>query len=89
MNQLQSDYWITSPPFFMFAKSQFLRPITNDFITSRSQTYLQFSIIRRTGDERLRDGKEELPFQLFREGSRGHRNPYDSHKDGEAEPGQS
>ena len=30
-----------------------------------------------------------LPFQLFREGSRGHRNPHDGHKDGEAESGQS
>lgn len=85
MNQLQSDYWITSPPFFVFMKSQFLRPITNDFITSRSQTYPQFGII----GERLRDGKEELPFQLFREGSRGRRDPHDGHKDGEAEPGQS
>lgn len=89
MNQLQSDYWITSPPFFVFMKSQFLRPITNGFITSRSQTYPQFRIIRRTGGERLRDGKEELPFQLFKEGSRGHRDPHDGHKDGEAEPGQS
>lgn len=68
MNQLQSDYWITSPPFFVFAKSQFLRPITNGFITSHSQTYPQFRIIRRTGGERLREGKEELPFQLFRGG---------------------
>lgn len=74
MNQLQSDYWITSPPFFVFTKSQFLRLITNDFITSRSQTYPQFGIIRRTGGERLRDGKKELPSQLFREGSRGRRN---------------
>ena len=89
MNQLQSDYWITSPPFFVFMKSQFLRPITNDFITSRSQTYPQFGIIRRTGGERLRNGKEELPFQLFGEGRRGHRDPHDGHKDGEAEPGQS
>lgn len=70
MNQLQSDYWIMSPPFFVFMKSQFLRPIANDFITSRSQTYPQFGIIRRTGGERFRDGKEELTFQLFREGSR-------------------
>lgn len=70
MNQLQSDYWITSPPFFVFMKSQFLRPITNGFITSRSQTYPQFGII----GERLRDGKKELPSQLFREGSRGRRN---------------
>ena len=68
MNQLQSDYWITSLPFFVFTKSQLLRPITNDFITSRSQTYPQFGIIRRTGGERFRDGKEELPFQLFRGG---------------------
>lgn len=60
MNQLQSDYWITSPPFFVFMKSQFLRPITNDFITSRSQTYPQFGIIRRTGGERLRNGKEGI-----------------------------
>ena len=89
MNQLQSDYWITSLPFFVFAKSQFLRPITNGFITSRSQTYPQFGIIRRTGGERLRDGKEELPFRLFREGSRGRRNHHDGHKDSEAEPGQS
>lgn len=86
MNQLQSDYWITSPPFFVFMKSQFLRPITNGFITSRSQTYPQFGIIRRTGGERLREGKEELPFQLFREGSQGRRNPHDDHKNGEAEP---
>lgn len=57
MNQLQSDYWIMSPLFFVFAKSQFLRPITNGFITSRSQTYPQFGIIRRTGGERLRNGK--------------------------------
>ncbi len=28
-----------------------------------------------------------LPFQLFREGSRGRRDPHDGHKDGEAEPG--
>lgn len=28
-----------------------------------------------------------LPFQLFREGSRGRQNPHDGHKDGEAEPG--
>lgn len=89
MNQLQSDYWITSPPFFVFMKSQFLRPITNGFITSRSQTYPQFGIIRRTGGERLRDGKKELPSQLFREGSQGRRNPHDDHKNGEAEPGQS
>ena len=89
MNQLQSDYWITSPPFFVFAKSQFLRPIANGFITSRSQTYPQFGIIRRTGGERLRNGKEELPFQLFREGSQGCRNHHDGHKDGESEPGQS
>ena len=88
MNQLQSDYWITSLPFFVFAKSQFLRPITNDFITSRSQTYPQFGIIRRTGDERLRDGKEGLPFQLFREGSQGRPGPHDGHKDSEAELGQ-
>ena len=60
MNQLQSNYWITSPPFFVFVKNQFLRPITNGFITSRSQTYPQFRIIRRTDGERLRDGKEEL-----------------------------
>lgn len=89
MNQLQSDYWITSLPFFVFAKSQFLRPITNGFITSRSQTYPQFGVICRTGGKRLRDGKEELPFQLFREGSQGHRNPHDGHKDDEAESGQS
>lgn len=87
MNQLQSDYWITSLPFFVFAKSQFLRLITNGFITSRSQTYPQFGIIRRTGDERLRNGKEKLPFQLFIEGSRDRRDPHDGHKDGEAEPG--
>ena len=30
-----------------------------------------------------------LPFQLFREGSRGHWDPHDGHKDGKAEPGQS
>ena len=30
-----------------------------------------------------------LPFQLFREGSRGSRDPHDGHKDGEAEPGRS
>lgn len=60
MNQLQSDYWITSPPFFMFTKSQFLRPNTNGFITSHSQTYPQFGIIRRTGGERLRDSKEGI-----------------------------
>ena len=30
-----------------------------------------------------------LPFQLFREGSRGRRDPHDGHKDGEAEPGRS
>ena len=89
MNQLQSDYWITSLPFFVFAKSQFLRPITNGFITSHSQTYPQFGIIRRTGGERLRDGKEELPFQLFREGSRGRWDLHDGHKDGEAKPGRS
>ena len=89
MNQLQRDYWITSPPFFVFKKSQFLRPITNDFITSHSQTYPQFGIIRRTGGEKLHDGKEELPFQLFREGSQGCRNHHDGHKDGEAESGQS
>ena len=87
MNQLQSDYWITSPPFFVFVKSQFLRPITNSLITSRSQTNPQFKIIRRKDGERLRDGKEELPFQLFREESRGCRDPHDGHKDGEAEPG--
>ena len=89
MNQLQSDYWITSPPFFVFAKSQFLRPIANGFITSRSQTYPQFGIIRRTGGERLRDGKKDLPFQLFGEGSRGRRDPHYGHKNGEAELGQS
>lgn len=60
MNQLQRDYWLTSPPFFVFMKSQFLRPIANGFITSRSQTYPQFGIIRRTGGERLRDGKEGI-----------------------------
>ncbi len=85
MNQLQSDYWITSLPFFVFVTSQFLRPITNGFITSRSQTYPQFGII----GERLRDGKEELPFQLFREGSRGRQGSHDGHKNGEAKPGQS
>lgn len=89
MNQLQSDYWITSLPFFVFAKSQFLRPITNGFITSRSQTYPQFGIIRRTDGERLRNGKEKLPFQLFIEGSRDRRDPHDDHKNGEAELGQS
>ena len=89
MNQLQRDYWITSLPFFVFAKSQFLRSITNDFITSHSQTYPQFGIIRRTGGEKLHDGKEELPFQLFREGSRGRQGSHDGHKNGEAEPGQS
>ncbi|MBS5889362.1 MAG: transposase domain-containing protein [Clostridium sp.] len=36
---------LTSPPFFVFAKSQLLRPITNGFITSRSRTYPQFGII--------------------------------------------
>ena len=30
-----------------------------------------------------------LPFQLFREGSRGSRDSHDGHKDGEAEPGRS
>lgn len=30
-----------------------------------------------------------LPFQRFKEGSRGRRNPHDGHKNGEAEPGQS
>ena len=45
------------------------------------------NIIRQTGGERLRDGKEELPFQLFGEGRRGHRDPHDGYKDGEAEPG--
>lgn len=49
MNQLQSDYWIMSLPFFVFAKRQFLRPITNGFITSRSQTYPQFGIITPNG----------------------------------------
>lgn len=58
MNQLQSNYWITSLPFFMFAKSQFLRPITNfkwqksaveyqflfAFLTKRSCRVRKFSI---------------------------------------------
>ena len=30
-----------------------------------------------------------LPFQRFKEGSRGRRNPHDGHKNGEAESGQS
>ena len=30
-----------------------------------------------------------LPFQRFKEGSQGHRDPHDGHKDGEAESGQS
>lgn len=30
-----------------------------------------------------------LPFQLFREGNRGRRDPHDGHKDGETEPGRS
>ena len=51
--------------------------------------YAELRISLRKIRERLRDGKEELPFQLFREGSRGRRDPHDRNKDGEAEPGRS
>ena len=34
-------------------------------------------------------GEPVLPFQLFREGSRGRRDPHDGHKDGESGPGRS
>lgn len=37
---------LTSPPFLVLAKSQFLRPITNGFIASRSRTYAELRIIQ-------------------------------------------
>lgn len=88
MNQLHSDYWIHVSALLRVYEEPVFTANHERFITSRSQTYPQFGIIRRTGGERLRDGKGELPFQLFREGSRGRPGPHDGHKDGEAEPGQ-
>lgn len=75
-----------SPPFFPLTKRKFLLASAYG-LTVLSASYAELRITRREVGEGLRDGKEELPFQLFREGSRGRRDPHDRHKDGEAEPG--
>ena len=66
-------------PAFVLANNQFFLPMTRSLIPSLSQTYHQFGISLRKIRERLRDGKEELPFQLFREGGRGRGDPHDRH----------
>lgn len=57
--------------------------IANGSLRKRIHLTAHISALPCVGEEPV------LPFQLFGEGRRGHRDPHDGHKDGEAELGQS
>ena len=57
--------------------------VVNGSLRKRIHRTAHISALPCVGEEPV------LSFQLFREGSRGSRNPHDGHKDGEAGPGRS
>ena len=57
--------------------------VVNGSLRKRIHRTAHISALPCVGEEPV------LPFQLFREGSQGRRDPHDGHKDGEAEPGRS
>ena len=80
-------------PLFLTASLSFPDPV-QDLVRPRKTIRLREAFLLLMGKLRKQPlpcvgEKPVLPIQLFREGSRGRRDPHDGHKDGEAEPGRS